>query len=401
MPKMLISANFEKMLILRRKSSYVLSVQFKHKTDACFEEYTIQGGESLVFMSPGFPNYYFSYQRCSWLVNVDSSVAANLKISCSNFDLPESYDCSQSFLYIHSVTGQTSMHCGRDAPDYHIDWQSGENSIFIFFQAAKGQPRQGFSCSVEALPIEEEIVPLNCSCGKTLQIESRILGGSTVVRGHIPWQIAIIRKQTDYVLCGGALVNDRWAITAAHCHAGVVKFNISIEVLVGAVSTKNFISRVQVENIIPHPNYDRNRKIAEAVNIQGDRKLRYTTTNGSSIACERRLHLENYEGMEAMISGWGRLSYRGDRPEFLQFAKILTYTQSFCRRMGHWRVTDTMLCGGVPDGTIDACQNESPCLQNLLKKCGYFATVTFYCGGGGLCNQILHARKSVLLVMIY
>ena len=44
----------------------------------------------------------------------------------------------------------------------------------------------------------------------------RIVGGSTAPPGAWPWQVAL-RSFTSQYLCGGALIADKWVLTAAHC----------------------------------------------------------------------------------------------------------------------------------------------------------------------------------------
>jgi hypothetical protein len=52
------------------------------------------------------------------------------------------------------------------------------------------------------------------------QLGSRIIGGNAAQKGSWPWMAAIFySKKKEHVWCGGALINNEWILTAAHCFA--------------------------------------------------------------------------------------------------------------------------------------------------------------------------------------
>jgi hypothetical protein len=56
-------------------------------------------------------------------------------------------------------------------------------------------------------------------CGRRLWPQARIVGGQKSAFGQWPWQISLRQYRTSTYLhkCGAALLNENWAITAAHC----------------------------------------------------------------------------------------------------------------------------------------------------------------------------------------
>ena len=58
-------------------------------------------------------------------------------------------------------------------------------------------------------------------CGQAFSLErptSRIVNGVEAAAGEFPYQVTFLID--SYHLCGGAIIANGWAITAAHCTYG-------------------------------------------------------------------------------------------------------------------------------------------------------------------------------------
>nr|CAI5859769.1 unnamed protein product [Callosobruchus analis] len=70
-----------------------------------------------------------------------------------------------------------------------------------------------------------KLLPGLSSCGK-IDLNERIVGGTTPKLGQYPWMAALIEKHGKYFyfFCGGTLINENHVLTAAHCLIPEVNF---------------------------------------------------------------------------------------------------------------------------------------------------------------------------------
>jgi len=79
--------------------------------------------------------------------------------------------------------------------------------------------------------------------------------------------------------------------------------------------------------------------------------LRYT-----NLVCLPETIPEVAVGTKCWITGWGALQSGGSQPETLQQASVPIVHQDTCKTSYPNQIDDTMICAGLKQGGIDACQ---------------------------------------------
>lgn len=193
----------------------------------------------------------------------------------------------------------------------------------------------------------------------------RILGGTDAKRGEIPWQLLIKVPKRG----GASLINDRWAVTAAHVVENLPE--TSLELYGGLVDGKDIPSRavsVNSERIIIHPGYI--RETGTRSNFDNDIaliKFSSRVTLGPNLLpiCLPESSMSLVEGEQGTVSGFGVTDLNPTRfviSQTLKYAHIGVYSNTECENTpstGDKRLvfTHNMFCAGA-EGT-DSCRHDS------------------------------------------
>jgi len=212
------------------------------------------------------------------------------------------------------------------------------------------------------------VLSLSCICytsGRSLDRPGRIINGFDVPAGEITWQISLQHKYSSNGrshFCGGALINSRWVVTAAHC---VNKANTRAENLVIVYDTTDMKSSdaptIAVDDIFL-ADYDTRTKYSDIALIKLKQPLEPVESRLMSIS-KALLPWKGFEAIQSngtcLVSGWG-YTEASVIPSSLKVAPVDLVSREDCQTQmdtNNVKLYDGMLCAG--GGKTDACQGDS------------------------------------------
>ncbi|KFP14361.1 Transmembrane protease serine 4, partial [Egretta garzetta] len=195
-------------------------------------------------------------------------------------------------------------------------------------------------------------VSLFCSkgCGESTRTP-RVLGGSPAAIRAWPWQVSL-RYRNEHI-CGGSIIDPSWVLTAAHCFKNnpiVQSWHVKAgsNLLQGAATLA--VEKVFVAEVTSTSPRDNDIALV---------KLRSPLHVSDSIKpiCLPYFDEELVPGTPLWVIGWGYTQEHGKLSETLQQAEVELIDKESCNLTAyHGKVTQKMLCAGLPQGGVDACQ---------------------------------------------
>ncbi|BFG02060.1 trypsin I-P1 [Drosophila madeirensis] len=197
----------------------------------------------------------------------------------------------------------------------------------------------------------------------------KVVGGYSIAIEEVPFQISVRRRtmhEKAYglgLICGGALISQRVACSAAHCYAvnnthNPVRYHDPSMFVVVAGSTlidqaDRHTKEYLLQQIIAHKAYN-------ASSLENDIALLFLNGYVSwQSRAVRAIPLSTKaltEGTTCLINGWGKVTMVG-KSASLQQAPVPILNKSLCRAI--YMLPVSQLCAGFMQGGIDACQGDS------------------------------------------
>ncbi|XP_015282241.1 PREDICTED: complement C1s subcomponent-like [Gekko japonicus] len=206
------------------------------------------------------------------------------------------------------------------------------------------------------------------ACGvprNPIQNTGRIFGGTRAEHGNFPWQILFANPRA-----GGALISDRWVLTAAH----VLDENWNPTMYAGLLTvgpqTMQTAKPLVVDEVFVHPGWkeapgeSRTDFDNDIALVRLKKPVKMGPTISTICLPSASPEYDPPERTLGYITGWGRTEDRS-RSVILRKAWIPVANMEQCRRakpespldLSAYRFTDNMICAG--DGHGDSCSGDA------------------------------------------
>ncbi|XP_038174481.1 complement C1r subcomponent-like protein [Arvicola amphibius] len=377
--------------------------------------------------SPGYPEPYLKGQESHTDIEAPEGFAVRLVFQ--DFDLEPSPDCEGDSVTISTRGTDAIRLCGQhgsslESPPAHREFVSSGRSLRLTFRAHSAPQNKiahlhkGFLALYQAVAVTqpngdsetvttlgtdppriqnccqdpyyeakqtgtlscpslgtwkdrqdgEEIPPCEPVCGRPvipIVQNPKTFGSSPAKLGNFPWQAFT----SIYGRGGGALLGDRWILTAAHTiypkDSIYLRKNQSVEVFLGHTDVGELLKLENhpVRRVVVHPDYRQH----ESHNFNGDialLELQHSVPLGPNVlpVCLPDNETLYHSGLWGYVSGFGM--EMGWLTTKLKYSKLPVAPREACQAWLHQRqrtevFSENMFCVGDETQMNSVCQGDS------------------------------------------
>ncbi|KAK4879344.1 hypothetical protein RN001_007490 [Aquatica leii] len=161
-----------------------------------------------------------------------------------------------------------------------------------------------------------------------LPVNNRIIDGHEASPGQFPWQ-ALVKSVAGWgdSYCGGALINDRWVLTAAHCLTGSIKVVVKLGALRSSAVPESGTVTIDNTEYLVHEYYDYQ-------DLSNDIGLVYLKTQVEFTDKIQPIDLgpKLSANVTVRVSGWGYTYDNGYISPRLQYVDLTSISNQDCEK---------------------------------------------------------------------
>ncbi|XP_011505729.1 PREDICTED: chymotrypsin-2-like [Ceratosolen solmsi marchali] len=186
----------------------------------------------------------------------------------------------------------------------------------------------------------------------------RIIGGENAGLHEFPYFASFRWISSNIHFCGGAIVSQRYIVTAAHCVSDLHKKKRDVAIYVGVSNKNTSGTMLTIRNIHVDPEY------SSITNVEQMNRHDFSIVKETIIfnEAQNKVELENQEIREndlVLLSGWGSISYpNNDFADILQKTTMRILDNNKCSQRVGFVVHYEQVCAFKRKG-IGACIGDS------------------------------------------
>lgn len=185
----------------------------------------------------------------------------------------------------------------------------------------------------------------------------RIVGGTTTFVNEFPMMAGVVQTPTPAVFCGAIIINNYFAVSAAHCFSKRVVSRLRL--LVGDHDfdvgyDTPYAEVYRFAYVYAHPQYNSNTDQNDIAVLKTSTQIQFNVAVGP-VCLPTGNNL--YENRIVEAVGWGTTSYGGVQPSALQKVTLRVIPQQSCVNYYGSKITYSQIC--TYEYRKDSCQLDS------------------------------------------